>query len=184
MTTTTFTCPDCHRELACGKAVHLCVVRAFGEVHREYVGTFDTDIITCGNNPRQVEDDLDTYVLELCRQGLIDTPMTALEPTEPAPPVDDGELGNWGGFRAAVPDDPDDDSDSAPDNDDGKPILGAVNWNSRSADPDDGPPPPWDTSCKNCGQAHHIQRCPEIWAAMRPIGPVSLRVRRTLAWAA
>lgn len=33
-------------------------------------------------------------------------------------------------------------------------------------DPDEQIPPPWDSPCRNCGGAHHVQKCPEIAEAL------------------
>jgi hypothetical protein len=37
-----------------------------------------------------------------------------------------------------------------------------------TSDPND---PPWPERCGNCGKAHHIQKCPEILAALRDAEP-------------
>lgn len=97
----------------------------------QYIGSFPT--------MHQAENELNSHVLRLCEDRLIDQPLAALAEQalaaanpEPQPPVDDDIQDNFGGWRC-------------------RNCGGAHHiqhcpeiWAALRADPDDGPPPPWD----------------------------------------
>lgn len=134
-------CPNgCNRTVAAhGKDIHYCVIREFGETHREYIGCYDGEIITRAHNNSDCEIGLDDYVLRLVEDGLIDQPLAALDQ---AAALDTFQAE----MLAALADPGDDPIDDRP-----RPQ----------------PQPEEDRACRNCGGAHHIQTCPEIWQAMR-----------------
>lgn len=90
----------------------------YDKLTKDYMAAYDGNVIGYFPNYSAAEEALNDYVLDLCVQGLIDQPLAALaeqaliaaNPPEPAPPIDDGEQDNWGGFR--------------------QPIARQVNWNS------------------------------------------------------
>lgn len=104
-------CPNgCSRTVAAeGKEIHYCVIREFGETYREYIGTFDGEIITRGGSNHQVEVALNDYTLRLIEDGLIDSPLAALASVPNGTPSDE------------YPDVP-----AGP----GEPTYACVNWNS------------------------------------------------------
>lgn len=63
--------------------------------------------------------------------------------------------------------------------DEGDPIEEPRDDEFARNDPDDGGPDPWpDGPCRNSAGAHHVQRCPEVLAALRAPYPNGAEIAR------
>lgn len=163
---TTTTCVICGKSdiPAEGKHIHYCVAKHGRKVvSREYIGWFDGMPINYGDTYEPVSSELDSYVSDLLRDTAVVTAdivadaVAELEPTNPVcASCDTAEYGP-SAMQPAF-------------------CYECVNamirgrYNRLFVDPPvdspDPTPPPWE-DCRNCGGAHSIQTCPELWSALR-----------------